>query len=163
MGINKSDLLHYIIEPALNNIKLCGKSAELLLLGTAELETNCGTYLVQRPKPYAFGLWQQQENSFVDIIKLLNNPKHRKLRKRFDKVFNLDGNTIPPLECVIGDLRYAATICRLFYYRFSKALPESCDYVGLANYYKTYYNTKFGATKIEKAIKVFKSIVIEFN
>ena len=163
MGINKSDLLHFVIKPSLINVRLEGKSAEFLILGTAELETNCGTYLVQRPKPYAFGIYQQQENSFEDIIKLLNNPKHIKLRKRFDKAFNLDGNIIPDLKCVISDLRYATVICRLFYCRFNEPLPAASNYVGLANYYKIYYNTPFGATKIKKAIKVFKEIVDEFN
>jgi hypothetical protein len=49
-----------------------------------------------------------------------------------------------PVEQLMTNLAYATVMCRVHYLRVKAPLPGANDLSGLANYWKTYYNTKLG-------------------
>jgi len=170
MGINKQDLLDYVIIPSLEQIDLESTSADLLLLGTAELETNCGTYLVQHGgginTSLAVSIYQLEVVTFKDILlRFLQLKKYKKLKEKIESIYSIKTLKIKHDQLwnkLVTDLSFSTVIARLKYYMIPSPLPVYTDYVGLAEYYKKYYNTALGKTSLEKAISVFKDIVEEF-
>ena len=51
-----------------------------------------------------------------------------------------------------GNLPFQIIMARLYYYRFSEALPAYDDIEGLAKYWKKYWNTELGAGTVGEAI-----------
>jgi hypothetical protein len=56
----------------------------------------------------------------------------------------------------VGNLYYAAALCRVHYRRVREALPNEDDAEGMARYWKKYYNTVAGAGTVEKAVPWFE-------
>ena len=53
---------------------------------------------------------------------------------------------------LMGNLWYAAAMCRVFYRRVPEALPAAGDLAGQAAYYKLHYNTPAGAATTDEYI-----------
>jgi hypothetical protein len=49
-----------------------------------------------------------------------------------------------PFE-MVGNLRYSVAMCRVHYFRVPHSLPEADDVLGMARYWKRWYNTALGA------------------
>jgi hypothetical protein len=56
-------------------------------------------------------------------------------------------------EAMIGDLWYAAGMCRLHYYRVKEALPAAGDIAAQAAYWKKYYNTPLGKGTVDEYLR----------
>lgn len=146
--INSDDLLYAVIKPALDNLNLRYPSGIALLAGTCAAESGAGAFLLQSSyKPgqdlNAFtgglGLFQMQRDDHDDILKnyLPGNPTIA--GKLHAALGSFDAKRL------ITDLIYAAMFCRVHYLRNDQPLPAWNDVVGLANYWKTHYNSSSGA------------------
>jgi hypothetical protein len=152
-------LKELIIVPTLEAMGLCSKAAVNLLVGTAIIESNL-TYVKQKGGGPALGIYQMEPATYKDLrIRLMNN--YSKLTDRAMALMCMDILPSNP-NYLMGNL-YAATIfARLKYFFDREALPLESDYEGLARYYKRIYNTPLGATTIEVATKVFRSVVLDY-
>lgn len=133
----------YIIKPTLTLLDMDSESAERLLLGTIAVESSMGLYLHQQKGP-ALGIYQIEPATLRDVYEnfLGFRPDlHKKMRYIKSGMSNEDN--------LIGNLYYATAIARLIYKRVKEPFPEPCDIDGLANYWKTYYNTEKGKGTVE--------------
>ncbi len=63
------------------------------------------------------------------------------------------------LDQLRGNLFYAAAMCRIFYLRFSKPLPQAGDWHGMAKYWKRYYNTHLGAGTVDGFLQKSEPVI----
>jgi len=141
----------FIVRPVLEYLgpKFMGLAAERLVVGTALAETH-GDGLDQITGPNdetmgpAFGLWQIEPGTEQDVWEnfLRFEPVLDDQLKGFLSVW--PGST----EQLVGNLNYAAAMCRLIYYRDKEPLPDADDLEGLAKYYKRIFNTDKGKATI---------------
>lgn len=59
-----------------------------------------------------------------------------------------------------GSLNYATAMARIHYLRVPAPLPSPGDVDGLANYWKTYFNTSAGAGRPETAVRHYQSLAL---
>lgn len=148
-GINAEQLLRQIIRPILSTITMWSESAENLLMGTAAQESQLGFYVKQIKGP-ALGIFQMEPYTYADILATVV------MRAQKHSIF-LQSYTFPDdPRALIYDLRLATIMCRLQYWRFSEELPASTDVIGLASYWKQYYNSRKGKGTVEEFIENYK-------
>lgn len=127
-------------------------AAENLLMGTAAQESQLGRYLVQLGSGPARGIFQMEDATHDDINDE-NDLYDNFLRFRQHIDAKVDALRLParlPFDDqdapnLIGNLYYAAAMCRVHYYRAPGALPAAGDIPALAAYWKKIYNTHLGA------------------
>ena len=57
---------------------------------------------------------------------------------------------------MVSNIKFAALMCRLHYYRQEAPLPDATDAEGFAEYHKVYYNTSLGAADADKNTVLFQ-------
>ena len=153
--INAKQLTELVIVPTLEYLGMNSDAAVNLMLGTLAQESAMGTYIKQIRGP-ALGIYQMEPDTHQDIYESY-------LSYRPDLRFKLGlytrGDHQPP-EQMITDLNYATAMARLQYFRRPEALPDAEDLVGLALYWKEYYNTIAGAGTIDEFIDNYKRYVL---
>ncbi len=155
--MNVSQLRDYVVRPALQYIGLWSIAAEQLVLGTALTESR-GEYIRQVGGGPALGLWQMEPATHDDIWRWLElRPASRgELRRAVNDLCTPADITVGASE-LIGNLWYAAAMCRVFYYRLPDALPPAGDPLTMAKLWKLRYNTYLGAGTVPKALPYFKT------
>lgn len=140
--IDAKQLREDIIRPALHSIGLWTAAAENLVIGTAAQESQLGTYVRQLGGGPALGIFQMEPATHRDIWDnyLRYQPDIRELMM----MNYIPATTEPEANDLIGNLSYAAAMCRIHYRRVSEKLPAADDYSGLASYWKRHYNTVRG-------------------
>lgn len=144
-------LREYIVRPTLLHLGLYSQAAENLLVGTALQESRL-TYIDQLapgPGP-AYGLLQMERATHDDIWEnyLRFNPALRtKVEQTLalwpsDRLFQLHTNN-----------GYAFAMGRVHYLRVSQPLPAADDRLGLARYWKRYYNTVKGKGTVDEFLE----------
>ena len=137
----------FIIIPTLDYICCNSPAATNLLIGTALQESQL-IYLDQTspgPGP-AYGLYQMEEATCNDIW--INYIYYNAgLRNR---VLSLLGAWPDRIEALHTNLAYATAMCRIHYLRVKESLPGARDALGLAKYWKQYYNTEKGRGTIQE-------------
>lgn len=146
MSIDTSELLNHVIYPTLKEMhKKCPQiysdSAVNLLLGTAAIETEMGTFLKQLEGP-ALGIYQMEPDTHLDIWK--NYLSYRLPLRVYIRSLLPAGNPTKMADHLLYNLKYATAMCRIHYLRVQEKLPSSYDVEGLARYWKKYYNTEKG-------------------
>jgi hypothetical protein len=146
--LNPQQFTSEIIIPALEVLGLDSKEARALLLGTAIQESRL-TYLRQIGGGPALGVFQIEPATHNDLYAnfLSYRPEMR------DRLLSLGERQH---DSLIYNLRYAAAVARLIYYRAPGQLPDSLE--GQAAYYKKNYNTPLGAGPEQEYIDNFTSI-----
>jgi hypothetical protein len=146
--LNPQQFTSEIIIPALEVLGLDSKEARALLLGTAIQESRL-TYLRQIGGGPALGVFQIEPATHNDLYAnfLSYRPEMR------DRLLSLGERQH---DSLIYNLRYAAAVARLIYYRAPGQLPDSLE--GQAAYYKKNYNTPLGAGTEQEYIDNFTSI-----
>lgn len=141
MSISSKQLIEKVIRPALQDSGLYSTASLKLVAGTAATESGMGEYLVQIKGP-ALGIFQMEPATHDDLWKnfILLNPAYRAMMV---ELFGI--HDTPSASRLIWNLRYATVMCRLHYRRVKAPLPEANNILGLANYWKKYYNTHLGA------------------
>lgn len=156
LGLDVDQFRALIVRPTLQDLGLWSPSAENLVLGTGIHESRL-KYLDQidkysRPGP-AFGVFQMEKFTHNDIWRthLWGKELGMKVGNLASRRFNAGA---PDALELIGNLKYAAAMCRAHYYRVREELPEN-NAMALARYWKQYYNTPLGAGTVEKALPAF--------
>ena len=152
MGINVHHFRNYVLRPTLEQIKLWSNAAEMLLLGTALVESQNMHYLHQLAGGPALGVYQIEPRTHDDIWD--NYLKYRKELRR--DVLAYLAPVPEPKEQLITNLAYATVMARIFYLRVPAPLPVATDYRGLANYWKQHYNTELGAGIPDKFVRCLR-------
>ena len=140
MSVNAPQFRELVIMPALTALAPAGipvaKTAADLLMATAAMETNLGTWLNQSPGP-ALGVFQIEPAS-LDTLILRLTPAQTKA---------IEGISTPLTikEQLDTNLMLAAAICRLFYWQDSFVMPTEWTLDSLWDIYKSVYNTAAGA------------------
>lgn len=151
MGIRSEDLRLYIIRPTLEHLQLWSQSAENLLLGTAAQESQMGYYLHQLNGP-ALGIYQIEPATHQDVWQ--NYIDYRvHLSKKLLALGAMNKSSL------VTNLSYATAMARIIYLRIAAPMPESDDIAGLAQYYKTHYNTVKGKATVEEFIANYQRYI----
>ncbi len=142
--LDPKGFLKHVIRPTLFHLELWSKEAELLVLGSALVESDL-RWLKQKRGGPAIGLYQIEKATHNDLWKsYLNKEKNTNLKAR---VIWLTSR-MPLEEQLIHNLAYATAMARVLYWRRPESLPEVGDVNGLAGYWKDYYNTRLGKGKV---------------
>ena len=153
--IDAKQLQDFVIIPTLDVLQMKSDAAINLLLGTCAQESAMGEYLVQIKGP-AQGIFQMEPTTFRDIWANFVSYKpdiEQKLRDDFR------GRANNPSQ-MVTDLRYAAAMCRLHYYRVKDPLPRADDVWGLGHYWKKHYNTELGKGTVKEFVRNFERYVM---
>jgi len=154
MAINKQQLTDRIIVPALKDYGLYSDAAVELLLGTAAVESQLGTYVAQIGGP-ALGLYQMEPATHDDIW-----DHFLEYRSGLRLAIEYEFGKAPLADRLVHDLRYATLMARIHYLRVKESLPASGDIDEQARYWKTYYNTVNGAGSIAAFRKAYIDLII---
>lgn len=151
--IHPQQLVKAIIDPALKAIGLHSEAASQLVLGTACQESQCGRYLIQLGGGPALGIFQMEPATHNDIWQhFLKAGKPTDLGWKVMK----ESRAGPSAQEMIGNLWYAAAMCRVHYYRRPEPLPAADDIPAQAAYWKKHYNTHLGAGTVEEYLANWK-------
>lgn len=147
-GINLSQLKNSIILTVLNTLgqQYATPSAVALMLGTAIHESNAGEFVVQNGGP-ALGIWQMEPDTHDDCW--INFLAYRPGLAGSINQYKLSALGA---EQMVYNAAYACAMARVKYYRAPENLPSATDYVAMAHYYKTYYNSALGAAEVNAAL-----------
>lgn len=150
-GISCKDLricIHEVLQP----LKLWSLAAENLLLGTAAQESHMGQHLVQMGGGPAVSIYQIEPRTYENIV--LNSDTYRRIGVKY-------GIKLPEnVDMLIYDINAATLAARLFYTMIKERLPDANDLIGLAKYWKKYYNTPYGKGAEEEFIENYGRLVI---
>lgn len=152
MAIDPKHLRELVIQPACKAIGLWSVAAEELLLGTACQESKCGTFLKQIGKGPALGIFQMEPRTHDDLWKNFIGA-HPNIRAGITHVGEHE-----KAEDMAWNLRYAAALARIHYYRVKEALPAAGDIPAQAAYWKKYYNTPKGAGTVEEYLNNYRRL-----
>jgi hypothetical protein len=134
------DLLECIIRPVLQELRLGGSVAELLVLGTAAQESELGLRLRQAHGP-AVGLYQIESATAQEIFTRYPYAIRPWLMPGFSY-----------LEQLVGNPYLGTAVCRMIYYRVQEPLPDRASLTALGVYWKAHYNTPAGAGTVAQFI-----------
>ncbi len=152
--MNIKQFRDYIVAPALNHINLHSLAAEQLVMATAMAESNiCFVHQVGGGPARSF--FQMEPVTHDDIWA-------RYLSRKPHLLGDLKGLIMRDMdlhEQLHGNLFYGAAMCRIFYLRFRKPLPEVDDWYGMAEYWKKYYNTRLGAGTVEGFLRQARPVI----
>jgi hypothetical protein len=149
--LNLVQFRNYIVRPTLLHMGAYTQAAEQLVLGTALTESRL-EFLDQiesrqgdlRPGP-AIGLYQMERRTHDDIWAHWM-PSHPQISDTIKKLTLPDMNLVDQLR---GNLFYATAMCRIYYMRIPRPLPEVNNLQSMGEYWKRFYNTKMGAGTVE--------------
>jgi hypothetical protein len=147
-----SQLLQYVIRPALGTLGLPGGvAAEMLVMGTAAQESGF-EWLHQAGSGPALSMWQIEPATARDAVLRASN-------QAFDRLaaLRIPNDAVPVYESVVdqlpGNLYLGAAMCRLIYYLKPFELPTRNPHpVELAYFWKRWYNTPKGAGTAEEFV-----------
>jgi len=151
-GINPQQLLQHVVRPALQHIGLHSRAAEQLVLGTALVESR-GEYVKQLGKGPALGLWQMEPATHDDILG--NYVAYKPQLKLWLNGLTTSAKITDGALELVGNLFYAAAMCRIHYARVRDPLPGADEFGDMAMYWKRFYNTLLGAGTADKALPHF--------
>ena len=130
-----------IIHEALEPLKLYSDRVLPLLLGTCAVESSFGRLRVQLGGP-ARGIYQMEPATFRWL-----STKYGKRYPSVSEYSFADQQT---------DDHQATVMARLCYLAVPEQLPDACDLIGQAAYWKRHYNTYLGAGTVEKYMKAYR-------
>ena len=156
--LNLQQVLNVWVKPALDyfpeGLNTPNRQQFMLAIGCIE----SGYQYIQQIDGPALGFWQMEEFTFYDCIENFLN---------YQSIFTPGWNRLSGLQATqdpaevaqminwqrIGyNCRFACYMAAIKIYRAPPALPAFNDFQGMAQYWKTYYNTSQGAGTIEEAV-----------
>lgn len=151
LGLDPTQLVVHVIRPTLQYMGWYSRAAEELVLGTAITESRL-RYLKQIGGGPAMGIYQMEPNTFRDI-KTNYLSYNDDLYEMVEALRDHRDSTQEEELCY--NLAYATAMCRAHYRRMSAPLPQQGNATLLAQYWKQYYNTGFGAGTVTDAVPHF--------
>lgn len=138
-----------VIRPALEHLSPVipySLTAENLLMGTCAQESKMGQWVVQLEDGPAKGIFQMEPATHDDIwINFLNYSRQKDI---VDLLYEFQQTS----DELVYNLRYAAMMCRIHYFRVPDRLPDD-NPNDLGEYWKNYYNTLGGKGSIFEFIE----------
>lgn len=141
-----------IVIPALVAIDGYSKAAERLVMATGAAESGfVHTRQIAKYKPQlvygpARGWFQMEPFTHNDLWSgYLGTTRRAHLIDGLRKISDNPGDP----EELVKNQQYAAAMCRIFYMRIRAPLPGENDLRGMAEYWKRYYNTRFGKGAVD--------------
>lgn len=157
-GLNLAQLKHLIVAPTLTAIGLNSPAAVNLVTGTALVESGAAA-LSQIGGGPALGLWQMEpftENDCWGSYLAFQPDLAARVRALMVPAVSAAART----NQLVGNLPYAAAMCRIKYRRAAAPLPAADDAAGLAGYWKAAYNSADGAGLVDAArIALFQQAI----
>lgn len=141
-----------IIRPALKVTSLWSHSAENLVLGTFLVESGLRVVKQYGDGP-GLGHGQMEPATYFDNVKYLDLRK-RDLREQILSACYLQ--TFPEPSALMWNMRLAVLMARIHYYRRPEPLPDANDVMGMAQFWKSFYNTKLGKGEVQDYIKAWE-------
>lgn len=155
--MNAGDFREYVVRPALQTVNLWSVVAEELLMGTAAQES--GFQYLEQVRGPALGVFQIEPDTYYDLwSRYLAYRPELADKARFWQV-NRPGAPPAP-DQLVWNLRYAAVICRLIYYRRPFLMPQllvSPQQLGAI--WKQAYNTYKGAGTVAQFVSSYNRLV----
>ena len=128
-----------------------------LLLGTAAQESAFGTYLRQLEGGPALGVFQMEP--FTETDSWNNYLFYGRADKR-KAIYKISGVRSANNYCALEwNIAYAICMARLQYRRVKEPFPNPHDIVGMANYWKSHWNTEKGKGTEQKFIQNYVKYV----
>jgi len=171
------DFRELVVRPALQLLasetdepRLWSPAAETLVVGTGIHESGGLKYLWQRQangvrlvhEQAGRGLFQIQPSTHEDLWRSYLHFRVP-LRAALTDLSTIRWLAIDgPVDTeLIGNLPYAAAVCRLIYWRRPEPLPEADDIEGMARYWGQFYQTENDPEKIRDFISNYRRYVKE--
>jgi hypothetical protein len=153
-GLHPGQLLEHVVRPTLQYLGLPGgTAAERLVMGTGAKESDGFTYLHQLGTGPALGLFQMEPATFDDVWTRMP-PRVR------DKVAKLLAMQPYPIHLqLVGNLHFAAAMCRVHYFMKPFRLSGNPPATQLAHWWKLHYNTSEGAGREEEFVEHYQTSV----
>lgn len=144
-----------VVRPVLDHLGMHSLAAELLLVGTALVESRLA-YLAQFGGGPALGLFQIEPRTHNDVWR-----NFLAFRERLAALVEVLAAPWPDRERqLVTNPAYACAIARLVYWRAPDELPGASDIAGMAGYWKRHYNTERGAGREEDFVSMFRQHVV---
>ena len=139
-----------VLNPTLHELDLYSPEAELLLLGTALIESRL-EYVKQRGGGPALSFYQIEPATAEDIWE-----NYLKYKPHIaNRIAALMAPGLDKIQQLKGNMNYATAMARVHYMRVKEPLPPVTDLMGMAKYYKKHFNTPLGKSTIEKSLRAF--------
>lgn len=138
--LNVAQLRDFVIKPVLQHLDAHSRAAEMLMLGTALVESDL-YHLKQLGAGPGLGIYSMEP---ATELFLLNDYLPNRRPNMLGKVRAHLVPGVPTTEQLIWNLKYATAMARVKYLSIPTALPEANDLEGLALYWKQFYNTAKG-------------------
>lgn len=142
-----------IIRISLQPVKLYSVGAEQLLIATASVESDCGSYLMQKNNGPAVGIYQMEPDTFRDVWDYTDSSKYY---GPIMDACNFKSN--PTAIEMVTNIKFATIIARMNYYRFPEEVPDYNDVEGIWNFYKKRWNTIKGDTTKEEFMAAYNKV-----
>ena len=158
MSLNPKQLRDLITEtldivlPEMNS----PEAVELLMM-TAAQESFCGRFIKQLICGVAKGIFQMEPATY-DCLFTNYIRYDQDLLLKITSMFPVDITTLEIQLC--GNLPYQIVLARLNYRRKPGRIPAVDDTLGLAYYYKKYWNTYLGAATIKEVLRNYHKYAI---
>ena len=158
-------LKNNIVIPTHDELGLLGASANHLSLGTCAKESELGRYDHQIGGGPALGWWQIEPTTNKLVLDWLFKNRH----DLFEIVINIRGRTHAP-GVISPDInkvalqynpQYGCAIARCLYLSIPSPLPAADDVIGMAHYWKDYYN-RGGKGTVEEFVACYERLVEPF-
>lgn len=163
VGTLAKEIRKFIIKPVLEVTNLWTPAAEILVYGTGHVESGYSQlFQCEEPKNGGIGYFQDEVADYADLCRWL------RIGDFLSNKSSLLANVLSALyyEVMPGDymllasnIKFAAIVCRLHYYRVSDPLPPANDAFALANYHKIHYNSVLGKADVAKNTDIFQKII----
>lgn len=150
--IDNKQMREIIIRPSLMDVNLYCEDAEELLIGVMAVESDGGTYLMQKGG-IAASPYQIEPETYVDLWNqelLAERPELMNLIK-----VKCNFAVSPQFKELANNLKLATIMCRVFFLRVKEPLPNKNDVYAMARYWKKYYNTEAGKGTVEGFVKKY--------
>ena len=160
-----------LIRETLDQHGLGGDAAVNLLLGTAAVESNFGTFLKQLHRGPAVGVFQMEPDTYDWLVEKYFTLHNREccdcgadgveweMRKRGSSVrIHWPAQTVDEM---VWDLKLAILMARLRYLVVPEPLPPADDIDALGRYWKSYYYTFAGAGSVRGWLEAWDEYVAQ--
>lgn len=155
-GIDVRQLKYLVVAPSLAALGLNEPAAINLVTGTALAETRA-VYLRQLNDGPALGLWQMEPSTHDDCwANFLNFPAQRRFLTVLRGMLSPD---LPKAAQLVTNLRYAAAMTRIRFYRVAENLPLADNAAAQSAYHKKYYNSCLGSANADANTGLFQQAI----
>jgi len=150
-----------LIKESLLSVKMHDENIEELLMLTCAVESDMGQNIKQLNGGPAVGLFQMEPATHNDTMdRWLNLKRNESLKGLINYYLDWNCGALISYDTMRWNMKYAIIVARLKYKMIKEPIPKKEDVVGLAKYWKKYWNTELGDGTVEKAIEKYNKYVV---